>query len=229
MPKPVEPPAGAVLSSEPLAPDVRAVFADKARRQLRARMRSLRLALPEAAVLARSARIVERLLALPLVEQARSVALFWPVQRNAEVDLRALDATLEARGVARYYPFMDPSVQPSSGVASFRTGFRRVASAGALLERGRGFAEPPPDEPAAARGDIELIIVPALAATPAGARLGYGAGFYDATLPDHRPPARALVVAFAFQLVGELPLLGHDVACDGVVTDDAVYLAGGEP
>ena len=51
------------------------------------------------------------------------------------------------------------------------------------------------------------------------------AGFYDATLPDYRPPARALVVAFAFQLVGELPLLEHDVACDGVVTDEAVYLA----
>ena len=50
-------------------------------------------------------------------------------------------------------------------------------------------------------------------------RLGYGAGFYDSLLPDVRPPAQAVVVAFDFQLLVDLPTLPHDVPCDWVVTD----------
>jgi 5,10-methenyltetrahydrofolate synthetase len=148
--------------------------------------------------------------------------LFWPLEQNREVDLRPLDAELAARGVARYYPFMDATSDELGGT-SFVTGFRRVEDTSTLVERGRRFLEPPPGTPVAERGAVDLIIVPALVATPAGDRLGYGAGFYDATLPDLRPPARALIVAYSFQLVGELPLFEHDVRCDGVVTDDAVY------
>jgi 5-formyltetrahydrofolate cyclo-ligase len=61
--------------------------------------------------------------------------------------------------------------------------------------------------------------VPALAVSPDGHRLGYGAGFYDATLPDFRPPGTAIAVVFDFQVLVELPVLSHDVACDVIVTD----------
>jgi 5-formyltetrahydrofolate cyclo-ligase len=206
----------------PLDAEQMKIFSDKARRQLRARMRSIRGALPKAAVKARSDQIVERLLALPCLERAAHVGSFWPLEHNSEVDLRELDAALAARGTARYYPFMDPR-SDGQGPLSFTTGFRRIESTASLAERGRGFAEPPPDGAPAARGDLDVILVPALVATPDGARLGYGAGFYDATLPDFRPPALAIIVAFSFQLVGELPLFEHDVCCDGVVTDAEVF------
>jgi 5-formyltetrahydrofolate cyclo-ligase len=206
----------------PLDAEQMKVFADKARKLLRARMRSTRGALPKAALHARSQQIVQRLLALPALERATRVALFWPLERNCEVDLRELDAALRARGVACYYPFMDPRSEGPEP-PSFTTGFRRVDDVASLVDRGRGFAEPAPDAETAQRGDVDVILVPALAVTPAGARLGYGAGFYDATLPDLRPPALALIVAFSFQVVGELPLFEHDVSCDGVVTDEAVF------
>ena len=66
---------------------------------------------------------------------------------------------------------------------------------------------------------VDLIVVPALAVAPTGHRLGYGGGFYDVMLPDFCPPATAVVVAFDFQLVAELPAEPHDVACALVVTD----------
>jgi 5-formyltetrahydrofolate cyclo-ligase len=206
----------------PLPADQLKLFADKARKQLRGRMRATRGAVPSAALALRSRRIVERLLALPVLQRATGVALFWPLEQNREVDLRSLDAELAARGVARYYPFMDPSTDAQGG-ASFTTGFRRVESTSTLADRGHRFLEPPPAAPVAERGAVDVVLVPALVVTPTGDRLGYGAGFYDATLPDLRPPARAVIVAFSFQLVGELPVLEHDVRCDGVVTDDAVY------
>src|SRR5690349_13690295 len=92
----------------PLAADQLKLFADKARKQLRARMRATRGAVPSAALAVRSQRIVERLATLPILQRATGVALFWPLEQNHEVDLRSLDAELAARGVARYYPFMDP-------------------------------------------------------------------------------------------------------------------------
>jgi 5-formyltetrahydrofolate cyclo-ligase len=189
----------------------------RVRAQMRARMLATRRAIGPAAVAARSERIVSALLSLAVVEKARSVGLFWPRTSHAEVDLRPLDRQLRERGVSLYYPFMDPKGQ------GFVTGFRAVRSAQELLPRGRGFAEPPPGASVAARGDLELLIVPALAATPDGHRLGYGSGFYDVTLPDLRPPALALVVLYSFQLLAELPTLDHDVACDVVVTDRDIY------
>jgi 5-formyltetrahydrofolate cyclo-ligase len=161
----------------------------------------------------RSRKIAQRVVELGLFERAQGVALFWPMQDRNEVDLRVVDAAARAAGKRIYYPFMDPT--PSG----FTTGFRLTTDVDELVDRGRGFAEPDPASVRAERGDIDLVVVPALAVSPLGHRLGYGAGFYDATLPDVCPPARALVVAFDFQLLAELPVSEGDVRCDGVVTD----------
>jgi 5-formyltetrahydrofolate cyclo-ligase len=189
----------------------------RAKKQLRARLSATRCALPPAAVQARSGRIVEALESLEPVRRARSVASFWPMAGRAEVDLRALDQRFAERGVVRYYPFMDPKG------AGFSTGFRRIESVVDLQLRGRRFVEPPRDAASAARGDLDVVLVPALAVTPEGQRLGFGSGFYDATLPDVAPPALTIVVAFSFQLLGELFVEQHDVACDLVVTDREIF------
>src|SRR3954468_9084416 len=73
-----------------LTPDL-SVIGLRVRDQMRVRMRATRRALGPAAVAARSERIVSSLLALPVVEHARAVGLFWPRTSHAEVDLRPLD------------------------------------------------------------------------------------------------------------------------------------------
>jgi 5-formyltetrahydrofolate cyclo-ligase len=196
--------------------DTLAALGQRAKKQLRARLSATRAALPPSAVQARSARIVERLCGLAPLVAARAVATFWPMDGRAEVDLRGLDHWLGERGVARYYPFMELNA------AGFTTGFRRIAAPSDLQLRGQRFLEPPPAAPAAARGDVDVVLVPALAVTPEGHRLGFGSGFYDATLPDVAPPALTIAVAFSFQLLAELFLEPHDVACDVVVTDGEV-------
>jgi 5-formyltetrahydrofolate cyclo-ligase len=198
-------------------PEELAELGRRAKKQLRARFSTTRRALPPAAILARSARIVEVLDSLQPLRHARAVAAFWPMAGRGEVDLRELDRRLEERGVGRYYPFMDPHAE------RFTTGFRRIESVLDLQLRGRRFVEPPRDAPSAARGDVDIVLVPALAVTPEGHRVGHGVGFYDATLPDVAPPALTIVVAFSFQLLGELFVEPHDIACDLVVTDREVF------
>jgi 5-formyltetrahydrofolate cyclo-ligase len=149
----------------------------------------------------------------PQVKSAQGVALFWPIVERGEVDLRALDFVLRARGVRVYYPVMEPSAR------GFSTGFRLSEDVAELDERGGTFAAPPPSAPMAARGDIDVVIVPALAADVRGHRVGYGKGYYDATLPDVCPPASSILVVFDFQLEGELPSEDHDQPVDFVVTE----------
>ncbi len=183
-------------------------------------MRAVRQALPDAAVASRSQCIIDAIARHEAWASAREIALFWPMLARKEVDLRALDALGRQQGKRLWYPS-----QWEQGERSF-TGFRLSERAEELIERGHRFAEPPASAPLAQPGQLGLVVVPALAAAPDGQRLGYGAGWYDATLGEFCPPAVAMVVTFDFQLVVELPSLPHDLAVQWVVTDRRVLRAG---
>jgi 5-formyltetrahydrofolate cyclo-ligase len=195
---------------EDLDPQVEQELRRRAKALLRKRARALRASLPPSAVAARSARIAERLEALPQVVAARRVALFWPIEGRNEVDLTALDERLRAAGKEIAYPSIDPDTRVMT--------FRLVGDPSAMEERGLGFLEP---DPSAALADpLDVIVVPALQVDGRGHRLGYGAGFYDRALAGRAPPACSVAVAFSFQLVAELPATGGDVPVSCVVTDD---------
>jgi 5-formyltetrahydrofolate cyclo-ligase len=171
-------------------------------------MRGLRRAAAASACAERSARIVARLEALAAMTTAKSVALFWPIEERNEIDLRPLDATLRARGVTVAYP----SIDRDAGTMTFRV----TADPEILDERGYGFREPPLDAPEAT--SVEVIVVPALALDSRGHRLGYGAGYYDRTLPTY-PRTVTIGVAFDYGLLVEIPEIPTDVAVQWVVTD----------
>jgi 5-formyltetrahydrofolate cyclo-ligase len=183
----------------------------RVKNELRKRMRGLRRTLPASACAERSGRIVERLFGLEPVTGAHSVALFLPIEERHEVDLRPLDARLRERGVRIAYPAVDPE----SGVMLFRF----VERTDAMLEQGFGFREPAQDSPPASPGSLDVVVVPALAVDPTGHRLGYGAGYYDRTLPLFAPPAVTIAVAFDFQLLVEMPVTAGDVPVSWIVTD----------
>ena len=191
----------------------------KVKAELRKRMRGLRKTTPAPACAERSAKIVEALLAHEAFAEGRAkrVALFWPILERHEVDLRELDVALRARGATVAYPAIDPD----SGDMTFRL----VDDVARLEEAGYGFAEPPADAPEAT--ELDVVVVPALAVDPNGHRIGYGAGYYDRTLPKFVPPAIAIAVAYDWQLVAEVPVTPGDVSVAWVVTDARVFDARG--
>ncbi len=193
-----------------------AAVAEAAKLELRKRMRAVRSAYPAEALKARSRALVDRALAPEIFRKSRAIALSFPMADPKEVDLRALDAEARRGGKRVYYPFLEPQGD------ALVSGLRLTASLDELRDRGQRFFEPPPEAERAERGDVDLLFVPALAVAPSGHRLGYGAGFYDSLLPDVCPPARAIVVAYDFQLLADLPVRPHDVACDVVLTDARV-------
>ena len=69
-----------------------------------------------------------------------------------------------------------------------------------------------------APADIGVWVVPGLAFTREGGRLGYGGGWYDRLLREAAPDAVRLGVAHPFQLVSELPAEPHDQRLTDIVT-----------
>lgn len=194
-------------------PETLAQLRKQAKAALRKRLSALRSSLPVQSVSDRSKRIVAQLAIHPLLHSARGVGLYVAMPERGEVDLTSFHELLMQRGVRLYYPFMDRTPE------GFDTGFRQCRPGDVLEKRGQRFAEPDPGAPVAARGDIDLLVVPALGITLQGDRLGFGAGFYDATLPDLCPPATTICVGYDFQLLVELPVEPHDFKCDEVITD----------
>jgi 5-formyltetrahydrofolate cyclo-ligase len=82
---------------------------------------------------------------------------------------------------------------------------------------------PEPDAKAKERRP-DLLIVPLIAFDRHGYRLGYGAGYYDRYLSEHRAKRtiRAIGIAFAGQEIDELPREPHDEQLDAVVTEERV-------
>jgi 5-formyltetrahydrofolate cyclo-ligase len=66
----------------------------------------------------------------------------------------------------------------------------------------------------------DLILVPLLAATPDGRRLGQGGGFYDRTLNRLRAETRLIAIGLAWdvQLVADLPVDPWDERLDYIAT-----------
>ena len=69
----------------------------------------------------------------------------------------------------------------------------------------------------------DVMLVPAVAVTPDGHRLGYGRGYYDAYLGTHQIPS--VVAAMEKQVVKRIPPNPHDVPVDWVVTEGRLFRA----
>lgn len=151
------------------------------------------------------ARLVDErhLAALP----SGAVVALYAAMRS-ELDLRALDDAARARGLAVAYPRI---------VRGDRLLRFHLAGLDELRAATFGVPEPDSTAPAVAPSALALVVVPGLAFTAAGARLGWGAGHYDATLAA--VAGRIIGVSLAALVVDELPETPHDRRMDEVVTE----------
>lgn len=72
---------------------------------------------------------------------------------------------------------------------------------------------------------IDAVVVPGLAFTRGGGRLGYGKGFYDRWLAQH-PAALRIGLCYAVQIADDLPIAAHDEAVDVLVCESGVAYTG---
>lgn len=180
----------------------------KVKDEIRHRMRQVRKALPAAARAERCARIHATLFARDEWRDARTVMLF--ASMRTEVDTGPMERRARSEGKIVVAPRMNEDMTDLDV---------RVWEDGVVpYEQGRLAPEPPPDAPSVDVQTIDLVVVPALALSPDGARIGYGKGFYDRLLATI-PRARRIAVAFDFQLIAEVPETPGDERVHTIVTD----------
>jgi 5-formyltetrahydrofolate cyclo-ligase len=143
------------------------------------------------------------------------VSLFSPIRD--EPDPSRLAEVLGKVGIVTALP-----VTVARGQALL---FRRWRFGEPLVSGPWGIGHPAPDAPVV---EPDVLFVPLAAFDRRGARLGYGAGYYDATLESlrRRKSVRAIGVAFACQEVLFLPTEDHDQPLDMVLTERDLILCG---
>ncbi len=73
--------------------------------------------------------------------------------------------------------------------------------------------------------DVTAVVMPALAVTPTGQRLGQGGGWFDRLLARCDAPVITIAVCFDEQVIDTLAVDDHDRSVDLVVTDQRVIVA----
>ena len=137
------------------------------------------------------------------------VGLFHPIR--GEVDVFAARQELRHKGWT--------TALSKTDVANRALQFFRVEENTTLTPGVYGILERAKDAAAVAPKELAALVVPGLAFTPKGERIGYGGGFYDRFLSDPSVHAIRIGVAYALQLVPALPDEPHDEGMDYVVTE----------
>ena len=134
--------------------------------------------------------------------------VFAYVSVGCEVDTRALiDAALQEGKRVCAPRCLDKGRMEARGIASLD----------ALVPAAYGLLEPAEDAPLVPPEEIDLILVPCLAADRNGHRLGYGGGYYDRFLESAAKPSICLCRRRA--LLDGVPHEEHDAAVDAVATE----------
>lgn len=173
------------------------------KKELRRQIREQKRAMTEEQIVSASSRLGELFLNCPQYKQAQTIYGYLPY--NQEV---------------RTVPMLEQAMKDGKRVAVPKCygDEMRFIYMDDLSKVEKGYAnipEPIADEPVA-DDKTALVLMPGMAFTKDGKRMGYGGGFYDKFLaaePEH--PTVAL--CYAFQMVEDLPTEDYDIPVDCVL------------
>ena len=180
------------------------------KKTIRAEMKARRKAVSPASRAAVSRAICERLfVSHPALGKAISkkgpIAVY--LASKEEIDLTDFIASALSFGCALVAPRWNGTLYELVRIESLD---RLVAGPHGILE--------PPAGPVVAPREVRAWLVPGLAFTKNGARLGYGGGWYDRLLEKVPKRIPKIGIAYGFQIVGELPREPHDIRLTDVVS-----------
>ncbi|MBU0653302.1 MAG: 5-formyltetrahydrofolate cyclo-ligase [Proteobacteria bacterium] len=184
------------------------------KREIRKRIMTLRNAMTPEAIAAKSREIVRRLIELREIRESSTLMVF--LSFGSEVLTDGLIVWGWDEGKRIVVPLCRPEgrVLTPCRIDDF-----------AELETGHyGIREPKADRlRVVAPGEIDAVLVPAVAFDRRGFRVGYGGGYYDRFLPK-APRAAKIGAVFACQIVPEVPIDRYDVQVERIATEEGIII-----
>ena len=109
-----------------------------------------------------------------------------------------------------------PKIEPVSRALSFRTFNGKSED---LMSGRWNIPEPDPEKSELIdHSQIEFVIVPGIAFSEQGFRLGYGGGYYDSLISKLPESSVTAAPVFPIQVVPEVPREAHDLKVDLLIT-----------
>lgn len=154
-----------------------------------------------------SNKVIERISTMDDFLHAKIIHCYLS-SRPGEFDTRRLIDMMEGCGKTIVVPKMNPISRTLQ--RNYFTGWDNI------VKNNEGFLEPKSgiNED---NNDVDLFIVPALAVSVVGHRIGYGGGFYDKMLKGTY--ASKIAPAFEFQIFDSIENTPQDVRIDKIVTE----------
>ncbi len=180
----------------------------QSKNELRKEILAQRMELADEQVQEMSIRICNKIKEMKEYVEAEDICMYMPA--NNEVDLTYLIEDAWSRGKTVWLP-------KTSGR---RMDFFRFDGNTPLSEGPYKILEPQSDvilEP----DEKALILMPGVAFSMDGGRLGYGSGYYDIYLAQHHWSTTA-AVCFDFQIIEKLPIEEHDIKPDFIISEKNV-------
>lgn len=175
----------------------------------RKRILAMRRELPADRARGMNEMLAARVLALPRIADARTVYLYASVRGEADTwgllehflsaGIRAALPRVEGREMSFFYVERSEDLEPGAyGIPEPRAGCVRADEVKAVM------------------------LVPGVAFSPDGGRLGYGGGFYDRFLA-REPEHFTVGLGYGFQILEHMKTEPFDISMDLVVTPEQVY------
>lgn len=133
--------------------------------------------------------------------------------KGTEVDTTAIAEHAARRGLTVVYPRV---------AGDDRTLAFHAVNASELAPGRFGLLEPSADAPRMSLARIAAFVVPGLAFDRTGGRIGWGRGYYDATLAQ-APSALRIGIAFECQVIDHVPRDPHDVPMSFLITEAVTH------
>ncbi|MHB0926217.1 MAG: 5-formyltetrahydrofolate cyclo-ligase [Gallionellaceae bacterium] len=182
------------------------------KKEIRQRIIALREQISPDTRAAHSATITEHLLQLPEYQQAGTVLGYmnfgaefaselWIARVLADGKRLALPKVNRHTNHLDLYWVEDPENQLAAGLWGIRE---------PVVERCERLDNP---------NEVEFALLPGVAFTRDGARLGYGGGFYDKLLASMAQRPVLVAAAFALQVVEQLPQEATDIKVEWIITE----------
>ena len=181
-----------------------------AKRALRATMIAARDALDPALRASASRSISERMQDLPAFAAARVVLVTFPF--GSEWDTRPLAQTVLSSGKTLAVPRVHNVTRMLELHAINDIAHQITAGF-------RGIPEPLSKLPRIEATKVDWVLVPGVAFSADGRRLGYGGGFYDRLMATLAPATACIAGAFDAQIAAHIPAAAHDLYVDRIITE----------
>ncbi|NJL13468.1 MAG: 5-formyltetrahydrofolate cyclo-ligase [Microscillaceae bacterium] len=172
--------------------------------------------LQEAEAAEKSRQICARFFQQIDLDTVRKVHLFLPIRQKREIDTFLLVARLRQE-----YPEVE-IVVPKSNFANQTLQHLLLNPQTELRENRWGIPEPVEGQEVSPQ-ELDVVLVPLLAADRRGYRVGYGKGFYDKFLQDCPPEVLKIGLSFFAPIERIADPEAHDIRLDSLITDEAVY------